>query len=232
MKKISTILAVLFFITTVVFSALYFSKSDETVPSNSDEQLQENKNDVKVTDSEPEQDSEPDQQKGESETVVPDSQNNQKENEIDATSQGETPWVEELLGERTDLYEYSLDLEYERELALAKSNVEIGNVNDKYAKKWEEKALEYLQAIENYPIESSREEHKVIAELFKKNQAEWEEYYEKQVEFFEEIMLLEYSTGSIVGVLETDYYRKLNRDRALELYHCCNALFLVEVEKP
>ena len=85
MKKISTILAILFFITTVVFSALYFSKSDETVPSNSDEQLQENKNDVKVTDSEPEQDSEPDQQKGESETIVPNHQSDQKENESDVT---------------------------------------------------------------------------------------------------------------------------------------------------
>ncbi|MBE6713376.1 MAG: DUF1311 domain-containing protein [Ruminococcaceae bacterium] len=224
MKKISTILVILFFITTIVFSVLYFSKTDEAVESKSEKTGQENKTNAI------ESDCETDQQKGERETVAPNHQNDQPQSdtvELVETAE-ELSHAEIILGEASDFYGYSLDLEYERELALAKSNIELQEVDDKYAKKWEEKALEYLQAVE---IAYANREDATVAELFKKNQAEWEEYYEKQTEFFQEIMDIEFTTGTIIPVHIVNYDLKLNRDRALELYYCCCRLW-IEVEKP
>lgn len=186
MKKLSTILAIVFFISTIIFSLLFFfTRNDASLNEKTNYYTCETKELANY--------------------------------EIDSIT-------EEYVGS-----EYLIDLEYIREKALVTSNFELNQLNEKYAKQWEEKALIYSQTItSNFSSESEKE---MIANLMKNEQTEWENYYLQQRQFYKTLVENQYTTGSIVSVKLSDHNLKLNRDRALELYYyCCNLMF--EVDQP
>lgn len=124
--------------------------------------------------------------------------------------------------------EYSLDLHYNQEISSAESNVEILNINQEYAKLWNEKInIYYKELIEKYSSNGQEETELII--IFE--QTKWEKELPNKIEQKKEFLLETYESGSIIPVELSEYEYMEYRYRALNLFNQCLELN-IDVEFP
>ena len=116
---------------------------------------------------------------------------------------------------------YLLDVQYEKDKLETKCNADVCNLNAEYEGYWKEKADEYAEKLKDYYSENQNE--RMIEEI-NTSREHWEEYYEKQTEFYLDYLEFVYCGGSVTPIVASAYTMNLCRGRAEELYHMCLSL--------
>mgnify|MGYP004653182645 FL=1 len=124
-------------------------------------------------------------------------------------------------------YEYKIDKEFYQKEKNAKSNAELTNLNIEYSAKWEEKIELYYQLLED---EFDKKGNTDMVMAIKESANQWKSYYSKQQDLYDKIVNSQYGSGSIVPIAESNYYRKLSRSKAVELYKLCRGC-MIQVEE-
>ncbi|MBR0466574.1 MAG: hypothetical protein IJJ40_03670 [Clostridia bacterium] len=118
-------------------------------------------------------------------------------------------------------HEYEIDRTYLHKAKRISSNAELTSLNDEYARLYENKITVFFDIISNYYTGIKDEKMAKLIEDLKDN---WEQYSTIQKENYQKLIISKYGSGSIVPVKLSDYNRKINREKAIELYELCLSL--------
>ena len=103
-----------------------------------------------------------------------------------------------------------LDKEYESAVSAADSNVELSDVNTRFAESWMKKIEEYYQRL--YDI--SPENMQILLE---QDMEQWLLYSQRQIELEHACLDEIYGSGTIIPVLISKFTYELNREKAVEI---------------
>ena len=122
---------------------------------------------------------------------------------------------------------YSLDTDYIDALNSAESNIEKVNINTHFCNLWIENANFYYNKILMYFKDNAPNLYQETLQ----DQLTWENYYIQQKNYYNNLLISIYGSGTILPIKLSAFECEQNRQRALALYHRCLELS-IEVEPP